>query len=110
MSIATALAQMQRMLHRRGRALDEQDDERRWCIHVNPIGLHPWMWGGMRAPVYIGAGLAAYVLAGMLHLYWAALAVGLGILIAGRKLSQSHPYWPEILWRCIVQPVEFLDS
>lgn len=110
MSSASAFLPMQRMLYRRGRAFDEQDDERRWCIHVNPIGLLPWMWGGMRAPVYLGAGFAAYVLAGMMHWYYAALFVGLGILITGRKLSQSHPYWPEVLWRNIVQPIEYLDS
>ena len=103
-----AAAWFRSLLSRSQRQDGESDHQFR--IYVNPVGLTPWMWKGIRGEVYaVFIGLLI-VLGGMLHWYYAAAIVSPLWLMFGAWLSRRHPFWPEILVRLVVQPIGFLDS
>lgn len=103
---------MRGLFGRRGdRSYDPSSgDDLRFRVYVNPVGLTPWMWGGIRGEVFVGFIALLIVLGGMFHWYWAALGVSVTWLLIGWWLSQWHPYWPEMVLRLLVQPIGFLDT
>lgn len=106
MSNAASLIQS---LFNRNRRLDERDDHQ-FRIYINPIGLTPWMWNGIRGEVFAGFIGLLIVLGGVLHWFYAAAIVSTGWLLIGAWLSRKHPFWPEIGVRLALQPIGFLDT
>jgi hypothetical protein len=89
----------------------ETDEELRFHVYVNPIGLAAPSWKGIcRWEAFVVAGLAGLVLIGFFHLWMPGIVVPFAIILLGTWLTQKHPFWPEVLWRAVLQPIRFLDT
>ena len=88
----------------------QDEDTQRFRVYVNPVGLAPWMWKGMRGFIFVFVLAALFVFGAVLHWYYAAAIISIAILVGGALLSRKYPFWPEMLARLIFQPIGFLDT
>src|SRR5689334_22942205 len=104
----TALALVRGLSHRR-HEYDDQPEDQEYRVWVSPVGLLPWNWNGVRGEVFVTwLGLLVFLVA-IVHWYWAALVVPQLWAVAGSAISKKDPFFPEVLFRLLAQPVGFLD-
>jgi hypothetical protein len=89
---------------------DQMEDEQKFRVYVSPVGTLPWNWNGIRGEAFATFLLWILFLVAIVHWYYAALIWPPIWLFLGAWLSRKEPFFPEIFYRLMLQPIGYLDT